>query len=192
MQAKEDLPFCSKTGITPDIILNPCALPSRMTVGMVLEMLLGKHSTITGKKNYATPFQYGREDYKVIEEELHVLGYQKQGWEVLIDGKSGKMMRGLIFIGPCTYQALWHLVLDKAELLKVNLPNLSVGACTRHGPHGSDHQVRLRFRHHFTLIQATGGWTYQGWRSTIWRNGEGLRNGSRSCTNVGLQHESAQ
>lgn len=118
MQNREDLPFCSKTGITPDIILNPCALPSRMTVGMVLEMLLGKHSTITGKKNFSTPFQYGREDYKVIEEELHTLGYQKHANEVMIDGKTGKMMRGLIFIGPCTYQALWHIVQDKAGVVQ--------------------------------------------------------------------------
>jgi len=108
---QEDMPFSSE-GLSPDIIVNPHAIPSRMTIGHLVEALLSKVASITGDEGYATPFL---EDQTVnkISSLLHGCGYQRNMTEVLFSGHTGKMFTTKIFFGPTYYQRLKHMVDDK-------------------------------------------------------------------------------
>jgi len=110
MYRQEDMPFTVE-GIVPDIIVNPHAIPSRMTIGQLIECLLGKVSAITGDEGDATPFT----DVTVedISKTLHRFGYQLRGYEVLYNGHTGRKLDAQIFIGPTYYQRLKHMVDDK-------------------------------------------------------------------------------
>ena len=105
-----DMPF-TKDGIRPDVIINPHAIPSRMTIGQLKETLLGKVLLELGLFGDGTSF--GDLDVKTISKELQKLGYESYGNEVLYDGLSGDQMETNIFIGPVFYQRLKHMVNDK-------------------------------------------------------------------------------
>jgi len=105
-----DMPF-TKDGHRPDIIINPHAIPSRMTIGQLKETLLGKVLLELGMFGDGTSF--GNLDVKTIADELQKLGYESYGNEVLYDGLSGQQMETNIFIGPVFYQRLKHMVSDK-------------------------------------------------------------------------------
>eukprot|EP01038_Epipyxis_sp_PR26KG_P008520 gene8520-11517_t len=107
----EDMPFTCE-GISPDIIVNPHAIPSRMTVGHLVECLMGKVSSLLGDEGDATPFM---EDLTVesISKCLSDQGYQKHGNECMYNGHTGRPLESLIFFGPTFYQRLKHLVDDK-------------------------------------------------------------------------------
>jgi DNA-directed RNA polymerase II subunit RPB2 len=105
-----DMPF-TKDGIRPDIIINPHAIPSRMTIGQLKETLLGKVLLELGMFGDGTSF--GDLDIKTISKELQKLGYESYGNEVLYNGLSGEQMETNIFIGPVFYQRLKHMVNDK-------------------------------------------------------------------------------
>lgn len=107
---QEDMPFTIE-GITPNLIMNPHAIPSRMTLGHLIECLMGKLSALRGEEGDATPFT----DVKVsdISKYLHKSGYQKTGNEVLYCGHTGRPLSAQIFIGPTYYQRLKHMVDDK-------------------------------------------------------------------------------
>eukprot|EP01125_Pyxidicula_operculata_P003220 TRINITY_DN1367_c1_g2_i2.p1 TRINITY_DN1367_c1_g2~~TRINITY_DN1367_c1_g2_i2.p1 ORF type:complete len:1211 (-),score=312.38 TRINITY_DN1367_c1_g2_i2:298-3930(-) len=112
---QEDMPF-TQQGITPDLIMNPHAIPSRMTVGQLVECLLGKLAAIRGEEGDGTPFNYsniGGGLVKKVSEFLHENGYQQHGNEVLYNGMTGRKMDAMLFIGPTYYQRLKHLVDDK-------------------------------------------------------------------------------
>tara|TARA_R110002050_G_scaffold138087_2_gene261807 strand:- start:53 stop:802 length:750 start_codon:yes stop_codon:yes gene_type:complete len=109
---QEDMPFTCE-GITPDIIINPHAIPSRMTIGQLIECLLGKVSALTGNEGDATPFNSEPNIVISISKVLHDLGYQKDGNENLYNGHTGMPMPAKIFIGPTYYQRLKHMVDDK-------------------------------------------------------------------------------
>jgi DNA-directed RNA polymerase II subunit RPB2 len=106
----EDLPF-SVEGINPDIIVNPHAIPSRMTIGHLIECLLSKVGACIGVLGIATPFT----DVTVenVSETLHACGYQSRGWEVMYNGHTGRKLEAQIFLGPTFYQRLKHMVDDK-------------------------------------------------------------------------------
>lgn len=107
---QEDMLF-TKEGITPDIIVNPHAIPSRMTIGQLIECLLGKISAVTGTEGDGTPFTDARvNDFSKI---LHEHGYQQRGNEVMYNGHTGRRLEAQIFIGPTYYQRLKHMVEDK-------------------------------------------------------------------------------
>ncbi len=110
MFKQEDMPFTIE-GITPDVIINPHCLPSRMTIGQLIESVSGKVSLMTGSILDATPFE--KLDTDKICDALHSLGYEKHGSEVLYNGMTGQKINAKIFIGPVYYQRLKHLVQDK-------------------------------------------------------------------------------
>lgn len=107
---EEDMPF-TKDGIRPDIIINPHAIPSRMTIGQLKETLLGKVLIELGLFGDGTSF--GNLDIKTIAQKLQKLGYESYGNELLYNGLTGEQLETNIFIGPVFYQRLKHMVNDK-------------------------------------------------------------------------------
>ena len=107
----EDMPF-NELGINPDMIINPHCIPSRMTVGHLIECLLSKVCAITGNEGDATPFEYHLTVEKIMNN-LHQVGYHKHGNERLYNGHTGKILTSPIFFGPTFYQRLKHMVDDK-------------------------------------------------------------------------------
>ena len=105
-----DMPF-TKEGIQPDLIMNPNAVPSRMTVGQLLECVLGKVSALRGHFSEATAFN--EYDIKEASDILKSYGFNEHGFEDLYCGMTGKKIRSQIFIGPTYYMRLKHLVQDK-------------------------------------------------------------------------------
>jgi DNA-directed RNA polymerase II subunit RPB2 len=105
-----DMPM-TEDGVIPDIIVNPHAIPSRMTIGQLMECLLGKLCTIQGEQGDATPFR-GASIHQ-ISQELKKNGYDPLGAETLYNGMTGTKMHGKVFIGPTYYQRLKHMVMDK-------------------------------------------------------------------------------
>ena len=105
-----EMPF-TKEGIIPDIIINPHAIPSRMTINQLLEVILGKSSCLGGYLGDATPFQ--NNDIQEFSEVLEGYGYEKNGDEVMYSGISGDQIKTSIFIGPTYYQRLKIMVADK-------------------------------------------------------------------------------
>jgi DNA-directed RNA polymerase subunit B' len=103
----EDMPF-TKDGVVPDLIINPLAIPGRMTAGHLLEMLAGKAACLDGKYKDGTAFSGERQE--VFEKSLKEHGFRYSGEEVLYDGRTGRMMKARIFIGVNYYQRLHHLV----------------------------------------------------------------------------------
>lgn len=107
---EENMPFTAD-GLRPDIIINPHAIPSRMTIGQLKETVLGKVLVELGLFGDGTSF--GEFDIKDICAELQKLGYESKGNEILYDGESGEQIKSSIFIGPVFYQRLKHMVNDK-------------------------------------------------------------------------------
>ena len=105
-----DMPF-TKDGLRPDIIINPHAIPSRMTIAQLKETLLGKVLLQLGMFGDGTSF--GNLDVKTIATELQRVGYESYGNEVMYNGLTGEQMETSIFIGPVFYQRLKHMVNDK-------------------------------------------------------------------------------
>lgn len=106
----EDMPF-TESGVIPDILFNTHSIPSRMTMGQLLEMITGKTSSISGEYFDATGFTGVDENY--IRETLGKLGFREDGKETLYDGKTGKQYEVLIYTGIAYYQKLDHMVANK-------------------------------------------------------------------------------
>ena len=106
----EDMPF-SKDGITPDIIINPHAVPSRMTIAQLIECILGKAALETGNIGNATAFD--PISVENISKILTKFGHSKTGDEVLYNGITGDQIKTSIFMGPTFYQRLKHMSSDK-------------------------------------------------------------------------------
>lgn len=107
---QEDMPF-SIDGISPDLIINPHAIPSRMTIGHMVEALMSKVASLMGKEGDATPFT--SVTVENISAALHRCGYQSRGWEVMYNGHTGRQLQAQIFLNPTYYQRLKHMVDDK-------------------------------------------------------------------------------
>ena len=107
-----DMPF-TREGVKPDIIINPHAIPSRMTIGQLKETVLGKVLVELGLFGDGT--SYGEFDVKDICKELLKVGYEAHGNELLYNGLTGEQHECSVFMGPVFYQRLKHMVNDKAH-----------------------------------------------------------------------------
>ncbi|KAH9669885.1 DNA-directed RNA polymerase I subunit 2 [Citrus sinensis] len=124
-----DMPFSGVTGMRPDLIINPHAFPSRMTIAMLLESVAAKGGSLHGKFMDATPFansvkktngDTGTDESKSLVDELgemlRTCGFNYHGVEVLYSGVYGTELTCEIFIGPVYYQRLRHMVSDKFQV----------------------------------------------------------------------------
>lgn len=107
---EEDMPY-TEDGISPDLIINPHAIPSRMTVATILECVLGKKASMECEFQDGTPFQ--NIDMNKIKVDLEKHGFANSGKEVLYNGETGEEIVTEFFIGPIFYQKLKHMVTDK-------------------------------------------------------------------------------
>lgn len=106
----EDMPY-TKSGMVPDLIINPCCLPTRQTVGQLIEMFTGKVGAIKGKYIDGTPFK--KMDLEDLNEVLRENGFSDYGEEEMYCGYTGLKMKCKIFVGVSSYARLKHLVKDK-------------------------------------------------------------------------------
>jgi len=107
-----DMPFTAD-GTRPDLIVNPHAIPSRMTIGQLEECVIGKASCIYGTRGDCTAFVSNGPKHEQFGELLTINGYHSSGNEYLQNGMTGEMLEASIFIGPTYYMRLKHMVKDK-------------------------------------------------------------------------------
>ena len=107
---QEDMPF-TEDGIVPDVIVNPHAIPSRMTVGQFIESLAGKVASVRGKPVDGTPFS--NETPQELRKALVNLGFSHTGSEVFYSGVTGQKFVADVYVGVIHYQKLHHMVADK-------------------------------------------------------------------------------
>lgn len=106
----EDMPFTSE-GVIPDLLINPHAIPSRMTIGQFIEAIAGKAAALDGEIVDGTPFSNRRRSEIGAILEQH--GYHYGGREVMYNGVTGEKLEADIFLGMVYYQKLHHMVADK-------------------------------------------------------------------------------
>jgi DNA-directed RNA polymerase II subunit RPB2 len=109
---EEDMPFTAD-GIRPDLIINPHAIPSRMTIGQIVESLFGKLCVSYGAFGDCTAFQVKGANYSTYAPFLVKAGFNCTGNQILYNGMSGEQIQSDIYIGPTYYMRLKHMVKDK-------------------------------------------------------------------------------
>ena len=135
---EEDMPY-TQNGVKPDIIINPHAIPSRMTIAQLKETLLGKALLELGLFGDGTSFE--EFNIKDIRKRLLEVNYECNGNELLYNGLTGEQMETSIFIGPCFYQRLKHMVADKQHSRSIG-PMVNL---TRQPAEGRSRDGGLRF-----------------------------------------------
>ena len=135
---EEDMPF-TRNGTRPDIIINPHAIPSRMTIGQLKETLLGKVLVELGLFGDGTSF--GDLNVKSISQKLLDLGYEANGNEIMYSGLTGEQIECNVFMGPVFYQRLKHMVNDKQHSRSIG-PMVNL---TRQPAEGRSRDGGLRF-----------------------------------------------
>lgn len=123
-----DMPF-SESGIQPDVIINPHAFPSRMTIGMFVESLAGKAGALHGISQDSTPFRFDEQNTAVdfFGHQLMKAGYNYYGNEPMYSGITGQELAADIYIGVVYYQRLRHMVNDKYQVRTTGPVNSTTG-----------------------------------------------------------------
>jgi hypothetical protein len=109
---EENMPF-TEDGTKPDLIINPHAIPSRMTIGQIVESLFGKISTFYGAFGDCTAFQVQGSNYSTYAPLMVNAGFNSSGNQILYNGMTGEQLESDIYIGPTYYMRLKHMVKDK-------------------------------------------------------------------------------
>ena len=133
-----DMPF-TENGVKPDIIINPHAIPSRMTIAQLKETVLGKVLLYLGYFGDGTSF--GDFEVKDICKMLQDIGFESNSNEILYNGMTGEQLESNIFIGPVFYQRLKHMVNDKQHSRSIG-PMVNL---TRQPAEGRSKDGGLRF-----------------------------------------------
>ena len=107
-----DMPF-TQNGVKPDIIINPHAFPSRMTIGQLVEQILGKIGVVNGVFGDCTAFVNQGPKHDIFGKILIQNGYHSSGNEIMYDGASGKQIESSIYVGPTYYMRIKQMVKDK-------------------------------------------------------------------------------
>ena len=131
-----DMPFTAD-GRRPDMIINPHALPSRMTIGQLVETLMGKVHLDIGAFGSCTAFQNKGNKSEIYGDILNSMGFHSSGNELLYNGMTGQQIESNIFFGPTYYMRLKHMVKDKinyrARGPRTNLTRQTVGGRANDG-----------------------------------------------------------
>jgi DNA-directed RNA polymerase subunit B len=114
IQDERDMPFLAEYGITPDMIINPHQIISRMTLSYLLEVISSTYTAITGERVDASPFRSGQAA-KVIGEELRKRGFNQFGYASFVHGKTGEVIPVMVFSGPVFFQTFKHTVEGKYQ-----------------------------------------------------------------------------
>jgi len=109
---EEDMPF-NADGVRPDLIINPHAIPSRMTIGQLIDCVLGKACSILGGFGNSTSFEGNGKHLDSLGKILIENGYERSGEEILYNGMNGEQLEANVFFGPTYYMRLKHMVKDK-------------------------------------------------------------------------------
>ena len=109
---EEDMPYTAD-GVRPDLIINPHAIPSRMTIGQIIESMFGKACVTYGGFGDCTAFQVKGSNYFTYGKMLAKSGFHSSGNQLLYNGMTGEQLEANIYIGPTYYMRLKHMVKDK-------------------------------------------------------------------------------
>jgi len=134
-----DMPF-STDGVKPDLIINPHAIPSRMTIGQLIESMFGKACCEFGGYGDCTAFATKGSNTETYGNMLTNAGFHSSGNQILYNGMTGEQLSSEIFIGPTYYMRLKHMVKDKINYR----PRGPVNALTRQSVHGRANDGGLR------------------------------------------------
>jgi DNA-directed RNA polymerase subunit B' len=134
---EEDMPFTS-SGMKPDFILNPHSIPSRMTIGHLLETVAGKVGSLKGEIIDGTPFYINKDN---LLKSLKEFGFREDGKETFYDGITGEKIEMPIFVGPVSFKRLYHVVTNKIQSRDTG----SIQLLTRQPTEGKEKGGGLRF-----------------------------------------------
>lgn len=116
------MPYIESTGTRATVIMNPHAIPSRMTIGQLEEMVVSKYGALSGERIDATAYNnFNIDDFK--RSLVGKFGYNEWGWETMVDALTGERYKAQIFVGPLYYQRLRHMVREKAQFRARGIKN---------------------------------------------------------------------
>ena len=119
---EKDMPF-TEDGIKPDLIINPHAIPSRMTIGQLVECVFGKACLANGAFGNCTAFETNGPNHELYGKLLNDAGFHSSGTQILYNGMTGEQIESNIYIGPTYYMRLKHMVKDKINYRSNDGPN---------------------------------------------------------------------